>query len=80
VGDVRFIGFKTADNILAGIEFSLTDQTGDNMARIENATIVGRSAGNQEERLWMANPRGIITPRTENFTVMGVKFYNFDWN
>ena len=25
VGDVRFIDFKTADNILAGIEFSLTD-------------------------------------------------------
>jgi len=25
VGDVRFHNFKTADNILAGIEFSLTD-------------------------------------------------------
>jgi hypothetical protein len=23
--------------------------------------------------------RGIITPRTENFTVDSVKFYNFDW-
>jgi len=26
VGDVHFNNFKTADNILAGIEFSLTDQ------------------------------------------------------
>ena len=23
---------------------------------------------------------GIITPRTENFTVDSAKFYNFDWN
>jgi hypothetical protein len=29
VGDVRFNGFKTADNILAGIEFSLTAEVGD---------------------------------------------------
>ena len=24
--------------------------------------------------------RGVITPRTENFTVDSVKFYNYDWN
>ena len=23
--------------------------------------------------------RGLITPRTENFTVDSVKFYNYDW-
>jgi hypothetical protein len=27
----------------------------------------------------VAVTRGIITPRTENFTVDSVKFYNFDW-
>jgi len=32
VGDVRFINFKTADNILAGIEFSLADLYGDDAA------------------------------------------------
>ena len=32
VGDIRFLNFKVADNILAGIEFSLTGEYGDDMA------------------------------------------------
>ena len=32
VGDVRFNNFKTADNLLAGMEFSLTDDYGDGYA------------------------------------------------
>mmetsp|Transcript_43946 Transcript_43946/g.42507 ORF Transcript_43946/g.42507 Transcript_43946/m.42507 type:complete len:107 (-) Transcript_43946:642-962(-) len=32
VGDVRFVNFKLADNLLAGIEFSLTGETGDELA------------------------------------------------
>jgi hypothetical protein len=80
VGDVRFINFKTADNILAGIEFSLTNEVADNMAGIYNATIVGRSKGNSEMLLEIADPHGIITPRTENFTINGVDFHNFNWN
>ena len=34
VADTRLINFKTADNILAGIEFERTDRGGDNMARV----------------------------------------------
>jgi len=43
VGDVRFHNFKVADNKLAGIEFGLTDDYGDNTTRINGALIVGRT-------------------------------------
>ena len=43
VGDVRFNNFKTADNLLAGIEFSLTSEFGDNMAQINGALIIGKT-------------------------------------
>jgi hypothetical protein len=43
VGDVRFHNFKVADNKLAGIEFSLTDDHGDNTTCIDNALIIGRT-------------------------------------
>ena len=79
VGDIRFHNFKTADNILAGIEFSLTDQVADQMAQINNALVVGKTA-NTEEILDWASPHGIITPRTENFTIDNVRFYNYDFN
>jgi len=68
VGDVRFHGFKVADNILAGIEFSLTDDYGDWTTMIDDALIIGRTS-NTEEILDQSSPRGIITPRTENFVV-----------
>lgn len=82
VGDVRFNNFKTADNLLAGIEFSLThefpDFIGDDKQGIYNALIIGRSE-NTEDLLEGNTPRGIITPRTENFVIRGAKFFNFDW-
>lgn len=66
--------------MLAGIEFSLTGETGDNKAAIKNALVVGRSRGNSDKKqIAETSPRGIITPRTENFTIDGVKFFNFDW-
>ena len=79
VGDVRFHNFKTADNILAGIEFSLTHETGDVRAQISNALIIGKTS-NTDDRLEWASPHGIITPRTEDFSVSGARFYNFNWN
>jgi hypothetical protein len=63
---------------LAGIEFSLTE-FGDNMAQVNGALIIGKS-GNTEEKLDWSSPHGIITPRTENFSVKNVKFYNFNFN
>ena len=77
VADVRFYNFKTADNILAGMEFSLTTEAADNMAQINGGLVIGRSAIS-EPRLEEASPHGIITPESENFTVTGVRFYKFD--
>jgi len=78
VGDVRVHDFKTADNILAGIEFERSDVAGDNKAIIKDSTVVGKTE-NTEDALEWASPKGIITPRSENFTVDGVRFYNYNW-
>jgi len=57
---------KVADNKLAGLEYSLTFDYGDNMAQIDNALIIGRSS-NRCAYGDKTSPFGIITPRTENF-------------
>jgi hypothetical protein len=77
VGAVQFHNFKTADNLLSGMEVSLTDGIKDGYCKIIGGLVVGRSA-NTESRLDSANPHGIITPRTENFTIEGTKFFNFN--
>jgi len=46
VGDVRFNNFKTADNILAGVEFEKTNNVYDGRPGVYNSVIVGRSMGN----------------------------------
>ena len=73
VGDVRFHNFKTADNGLAGIEFSLATGA-DDTAGIYNAVIIGKTANGAG-----GSPHGIITPRTENFVIRGAKFFNFNF-
>jgi len=55
------------------------NEVADGLARVENALIVGRT-NNSDWRLDLASPHGIIAPRSENFTVIGAKFYNLDWN
>lgn len=77
VGDVRFIGFKTADNLEAGIEFSLTSLAQDGTVMIANSLVIGNSKNADEETL-STGFHGIITPRTENFQVHNVSFYNFN--
>jgi len=44
VGAVEFINFKTADNILAGIEMSLTENVIDGYAKVVDAVIIGKTA------------------------------------
>lgn len=75
-----FNDFKVIDNLLAGIEFSLADEVGDNKAAIKDALIVGKSAGNYQGKLEWASPYGVIAARTENFNIDTVQFYNFDFN
>jgi len=77
IGQVRFENFKVSDNILAGIEVELTDNMVDGYAMVNGALIIGRS-NNADEMTNDAPSHGIIGPRTENFQVHNVKFYNFD--
>jgi hypothetical protein len=79
VGAVFFKDFKTADNILAGIEFELTWECEDGTCGIDGATIVGKTS-NADSTLEGSSPAGIITPRSENMRVMNVDFYNFNFN
>ena len=79
VGAVQFHNFKTADNVLAGIEFSLTEDIIDGYAKIVGGLVVGRTENSQEE-IDIGSPHGIITPRTENFSIEGTKFFNYNWN
>jgi len=78
VGDVRFINFKVADNLLAGIEFEITDSYGKFMAGVDNALVVGHT-NNTSPLLEAATSRGIIAPRSDNFFIQNSRFYNWDW-
>ena len=69
-----------ADNILAGMEYSLVDgSTIDGYAKIVGGVVFGKT-DNADSSMLEASPRGVITVRTENFTVEGTKFVNFDFN
>jgi hypothetical protein len=74
---VRFENFKVSDNILAGIEVELTDNVDDGHAMVNGALVIGHS-DNADFLTMEAPSHGIIGPRTENFQVHNVKFYNFD--
>ena len=77
IADTRFINFKIADNILAGIEVELSNTLVDGYARVDNALVVGYTE-NADDFTMSSDSRGIIGPRTENFLVNNVRFYNFD--
>ena len=49
----------------------------DGYAMVNGALIIGRS-NNADDMTNNASSHGIIGPRTENFQVHNVKFYNFD--
>jgi len=78
VGAVQFIDFKTADNLVAGIEFETVWDIIDGYAKVINAVCVGRTSNSAAE-LDAATPHGIIAPRSEHFTIEGARFFNYDW-
>jgi hypothetical protein len=79
VGDVRFMNFKTADNMLSGIEMAESDLFGDDMAQVNGGLMIGRT-NNTNWELDASSPHGIIAPRRENFLIQNVRFYNYNWN
>jgi hypothetical protein len=46
---------------------------------VENGLVIGKSS-NEEPTLLSKSPHGVISPRTEYFTVKNTKFYNFNFN
>jgi hypothetical protein len=81
-GAVIFKNLKCADNGIAGMEFSLTEDIADGYAKISGGLVVGDTGTTPEVSATLRNltrVTGVITPRTENFTVEGVTFFNYDW-
>ena len=75
LGDVQFIDFKLADNILVGIELTYTDWTElYATTRIVNALIIGNS-GNSEGAC--NGTIGVLGPQTDGLLIDGVHFFNF---
>jgi hypothetical protein len=58
------------------MEISTVEEIEDGKAMIKGGLVVGRSV-NTDDELDGESPSGIITPRTEGFTVKNTKFYNF---
>ena len=76
VGDIRFINFKIADCVEAGIETTYTNWTQwYNTTRVQNALIIGNSLNTQNMN---AGTVGLLTSQTDGLLVDGAKFHNFD--
>ena len=76
LGDIRFIDFKLADNILAGIELTYTHWTQwFQTTRVQNALIIGNS-GNSEGAC--SGSIGLLGSQTDGLFIDGAHFYNFD--
>jgi len=76
VGDVRFNNFKCVDNGITGMEMEQSKEVFDQRPGVYNSIVVGASKGNGNRTF---SSSGIITPRTEFFTIKNVTFYNFDY-
>jgi len=80
-GAVQFKNLRCAENGIANMEWSLSEDIADGYAKISGGLVVGDTGLTQSvsDRLRGSLITGVITPRTENFTVEGVTFSNFDW-
>ena len=76
LGYVQFHNFKIADNAVGGMEVSLTENINEGYAKITGALIVGQSENS--EKFSETSPQfGIITPRSDNFSIENTSFFNF---
>jgi hypothetical protein len=75
VGDIRFKNFKVLDNKRGGIEVSVIDAPYGG-PRIQESAIIAYSK--IPNRIQTLEAGGVVTPRSENFRVEDVQFYNFD--
>jgi len=91
VGGISFENFKTIDNVLSGIEFSLTGSRPDGSTFIKGALMVGYSdntdtgnmleyADREQPDMTTASPIGMFGPRSDNFQVSDAKFFRYNIN
>ena len=66
MADVHLVNFKVADNLIAGIEFELTNTLIDGYCQVNGALVIGRSENADNITNFTAS-QGVIGPRTENF-------------
>lgn len=80
-GAVEFHGFKVADNILAGIEWSFADSQvlEKDIMLVQDAVVVGSTPNSDPSFTTGPGTRGIIGPRWDYFTVRDARFYNMNW-
>ena len=78
IGDVRWVNFTVADNILAGIEMTYTlDTPHFTIPFLSDALIIGKS-GNTEPGVDLTDSIGFIAPQSDGFLGQNIAFFNFD--
>lgn len=78
IGDIRWINFTVADNILAGIEMTYTMDTPPfTFPFLSDSLIIGKS-GNYESDVDLSGSIGLIGPQTDGFLAQNIAFHNFD--
>lgn len=80
-GAVIFKNFRIADSGIAAIEVSLVEGVEDNRTFIEGGLAVGNTYLNDEDNIIAQRQVfGFWGPRTENMTVTGLTFFNYEDN
>ena len=78
LGAVRFQDLELADNAIAGFEVELDVNEDCDIGYLDGAVIIGRTNDNIGKSV--TAPHGIITPRSENYWIKNVCFFNFDFD
>lgn len=79
VGAVVFKDFMLADNLDNGIMFEIVQDVKDDVCFIDGGFTIGRTS-TSITALSGASPRGISAPRSENFSIKNMRFYNYNFN
>mmetsp|Transcript_20181 Transcript_20181/g.37625 ORF Transcript_20181/g.37625 Transcript_20181/m.37625 type:complete len:2913 (-) Transcript_20181:48-8786(-) len=78
IGDVRWVNFKVADSMNAGLEMTWTDysKVWETVAIID-ALLVGTSNNSLADSDSLKGSKGIVTPPRDGFRIEGAAFHNF---
>ena len=79
-GAVTLRNIASIDSGVAGIEIERVVDVPDLIAKVEDSIVVGRSEMDNEVVDYGFSPHGVISPRTDRWSIENVRFYNFDFN